>query len=102
MVPLLALASLLTTADPTIEEDIGLALIEALVILVLIILGGRYLLQPLLQRVARLGSPEIFTATAVLLVLGTAVLMEQIGLSMPWVHLWRVCWWLIRNFDTRS
>lgn len=82
VVPLLALASLLTTADLTIEEDIGLALIEALVILALIILGGRYLLQPLLQRVARLGSPEIFTATAVLLVLGTAVLMEQIGLSM--------------------
>lgn len=82
VVPLLALASLLTAADLTIEEDIGLALIEALAILALIILGGRYLLQPLLQRVARLGSPEIFTATAVLLVLGTAVLMEQIGLSM--------------------
>ena len=82
VVPLLALASLLTAADLTIEEDIGLALIEALVILTLIILGGRYLLQPLLQRVARLGSPEIFTATAVLLVLGTAVLMERIGLSM--------------------
>ena len=82
VVPLLALASLLTATDLTIEEDIGLALIEALVILVLIILGGRYLLQPLLQRVARLGSPEIFTATAVLLVLGTAVLMAQIGLSM--------------------
>jgi len=82
VVPLLALASLLTATDLTIEEDIGLALIEALVILVLIILGGRYLLQPLLQRVARLGSAEIFTATAVLLVLGTAVLMAQIGLSM--------------------
>ena len=82
VVPLLALASLLTAADLTIGEDIGLALIEALVILTLLILGGRYLLQPLLQRVARLGSPEIFTATAVLLVLGTAVLMAQIGLSM--------------------
>ena len=82
VVPLLALASLLTAADLTIEEDIGLALLEALVILALIILGGRYLLQPLLQRVARLGSPEIFTATAVLLVLGTAVLTAQVGLSM--------------------
>lgn len=82
VVPLLALASLLTAADLTIGEDIGLALIEALVILALIILGGRYLLQPILQRVAHLGSPEIFTASAVLLVLGTAVLMAQIGLSM--------------------
>ena len=82
VVPLLALASLLTVANLTIEEDIGLALVEALIILVLIILGGRYLLQPILQRVARYGSPEIFTASAVLLVLGTAVLMAQIGLSM--------------------
>jgi Kef-type K+ transport system membrane component KefB/voltage-gated potassium channel Kch len=82
VVPLLALASLLTVADLTIEEDIGLALFEALIILALIILGGRYLLQPILQRVARYGSPEIFTASAVLLVLGAAVLMAQIGLSM--------------------
>jgi len=72
----------LTVADLTIEEDMGLALLEALVILALIILGGRYLLQPILQRVARHGSPETFTACAVLLVLGTAVLMAQIGLSM--------------------
>ena len=82
VVPLLALASLLTVADLTIEEDVGLALLEGLVILVLIVFGGRYLLQPVLQRIARLGSPEVFTASAVLLVLGTAVLMAKIGLSM--------------------
>jgi monovalent cation:proton antiporter-2 (CPA2) family protein len=82
VVPLLALASLLTSADFTIEEDVGLALLEALIILALIIIGGRYLLRPILHHVARLRSPEIFTASAVLLVLGTAVLMAQIGLSM--------------------
>ncbi|MEN8213985.1 MAG: monovalent cation:proton antiporter-2 (CPA2) family protein [Pseudomonadota bacterium] len=82
VVPLLALVSLLTVTELTIEEDIGLALLEALVILTLIIVGGRYLLQPVLQRVAHHGSPEIFTASAVLLVLGAAVLMAQIGLSM--------------------
>lgn len=82
VVPLLALASLLAVTDLTIEEDIGLALLEAVIILALIILGGRYLLQPILQRVAHYGSPEIFTASAVLLVLGAAVLMAQIGLSM--------------------
>lgn len=82
VVPLLAMASLLTAANFTITEDVGLALFKGLIILALIILGGRYLLQPVLHRIARLGSPEIFTASAVLLVLGTAVLMEQIGLSM--------------------
>jgi len=82
VVPLLALASLLTASHITVEQDIGLALLEALVILALIIFGGRYLLHPVLHRIARLGSPELFTASAVLLVLGTAVLMAQIGLSM--------------------
>lgn len=82
VVPLLALASLLTVAPITVEKDIGVAVLEALIILTLIILGGRYLLQPILHRVARFGSPETFTASAVLLVLGSAVLMAQIGLSM--------------------
>jgi len=59
VVPLLALASLLTVADLTIGEDIGLALIESLIILALIIFGGRYLLHPVLHRVARLGSPDV-------------------------------------------
>ncbi len=82
VVPLLALASLLTTSDINVEANIGIALVKALVILVLLILGGRYLLNPVLHKIARLGSPEIFTTSAVLLVLGTAVLMAQIGLSM--------------------
>jgi monovalent cation:proton antiporter-2 (CPA2) family protein len=82
VVPLLALVSLLAAGDFSLEADVGLALLEALVIITLILLGGRYLLQPVLHRVARLDSPEIFTATAVLLVLGTAVLMAHIGLSM--------------------
>lgn len=82
VVPLLALASLLAIPDFTVEQDIGLAILEALVILALVILGGRYLLQPLLHRIARLGSPEIFTTFAVLLVLGTAVLLAKVGLSM--------------------
>lgn len=82
VIPLLALASLLTVADLTVEADIGLALLESLAILALIILGGRYLLQPVLQRIASHGSPEIFTASAVLLVLGVAVLTAKVGLSM--------------------
>ncbi len=82
VVPLLALASLLAVAPVTVEKDIVLALAEAFVILTLIILGGRYLLQPILHRVAQLGSPETFTASAVLLVMGTGVVMAKIGLSM--------------------
>ncbi|MEC4677913.1 MAG: monovalent cation:proton antiporter-2 (CPA2) family protein [Nitrospirota bacterium] len=82
VVPLLALVSLLSMPELTIGEEVALALAHALGILVLVILGGRYLLHPILHRVARYGAPEVFTASAVLLVLGTAILTERVGLSM--------------------
>jgi monovalent cation:proton antiporter-2 (CPA2) family protein len=82
VVPLLALVSLLTFPQLSVGEDIVLAFLEAVVILVLVILGGRYFFHPILHWVARSQVPEIFTALAVLLVLGTAAVTEHIGLSM--------------------
>jgi monovalent cation:H+ antiporter-2, CPA2 family len=46
-----------------------------------IIIAGRYLVRPLFQLVAATRLREIFTATALLLVVGIAVLMTQVGLS---------------------
>lgn len=82
VVPLLALVTLLSATGMSSEKNLGVALLEALAILGLIVVGGRYLLQPVLRRVARYGSAEVFTASAVLLVLGVAALMATIGLSM--------------------
>ena len=82
VVPLLAFVSLIAEPELTIAEDVFLALAEALVILVLIVVTARYILNPLLNMLARFGSPEIFTASALLLVLGSAQAMESIGLSM--------------------
>ncbi|RLA45364.1 MAG: potassium transporter KefC [Gammaproteobacteria bacterium] len=82
VVPLLALVSLMASPELTIAEDIFLALAEALVILVLIIVATRYILNPVLNILARLESPEVFTASVLLLVLGSALAMENAGLSM--------------------
>lgn len=82
VVPLLAFVSLMAAPELTIAEDVFLAFAEALIILILIIMTARYILNPLLNRLARFGSPEIFTASALLLVLGSAHVMERIGLSM--------------------
>ena len=82
VVPLLAFVSLMAAPELTIAEDVFLALAEALVILSLIIVAARYILNPSLKILARFGSPEIFTASALLLVLGSALAMESIGLSM--------------------
>ncbi|HED17722.1 MAG TPA: potassium transporter KefC, partial [Gammaproteobacteria bacterium] len=83
VVPLLALVSLMAAPDFTIAGNFFLALGEGFAILVIIIIAARYILNPLLKILARFGSPEIFTATALLLVLGAAQSMEYVGLSMP-------------------
>jgi monovalent cation:proton antiporter-2 (CPA2) family protein len=82
VVPLLILVPLLAMPELSIGEDIGLALGESLLILGLVVLLGRYFLHPLLHRVALSGNAEIFTASAVLIVLGTALATEHAGLSM--------------------
>lgn len=81
VVPLLALVSLMAVPELTIAEDVFFALGEALAILMLIIVFARYVLNPVLKILVRHGVPEIFTASALLLVLGSAMLMEHIGLS---------------------
>ncbi|MDH5785666.1 MAG: monovalent cation:proton antiporter-2 (CPA2) family protein [Chromatiales bacterium] len=82
VVPLLALVPLLAQPDSTVGGDIGLAVVEAVAMVLAVILFGRLLLRPLLHRVALHGSQEIFLATALLLVLGIAVMIEKAGMSM--------------------
>ena len=82
VVPLLALVPLLAAREFTIGTDIAFALLEATAILLLVVVGGRYLLQPVLHRVTHARTQEIFTALVVVLVLGSALLTEHVGLSM--------------------
>lgn len=48
----------------------------------LVMFAGRFLSRPLFRLVARARSTEVFTAAALLVVLGTAALMHAVGLSM--------------------
>ena len=82
VVPLLALIPLLAMPELSVGKEIGFALLESLFVLIVVIAGGRHFLHPILHRVALSDSPEIFTASAVLIVLGTALITEHIGLSM--------------------
>ena len=47
-----------------------------------IIIGGRYLLRPVFRYIANTRMREIFTAFALLLVIGIALLMQMVDLSM--------------------
>ena len=83
-IPILALLPLLvvsagahaTASNPWLDAA------KALAVIATIVLGGRLLLRPALNWIARSKTPEIFTAAALLLVVATAALMQLVGLSM--------------------
>ena len=85
-IPILALLPLLgAAASQSPELSAGELALEALKIVGVIgaiVLGGRLLLRPLLRWIAKSNTPEIFTAAALLLVVGIAYLMVWVGLSM--------------------
>jgi monovalent cation:proton antiporter-2 (CPA2) family protein len=81
VVPLLTLVSLLA-ADSTLVEGIEFAILDAVLVITLVILAGRFLLSPALRLVATTRTAEGVTAAAVFAVLGTAWLMQQVGLSL--------------------
>lgn len=80
VVPVLALIPMLAvgTSDTTDWSMIAIRVGGVAALL----LGGRYLLRPLFRMIANTGVREVFTAAALLVVLGTAFLMQAIGLSM--------------------
>ncbi|MER3547381.1 MAG: glutathione-regulated potassium-efflux system protein KefB, partial [Rhodanobacteraceae bacterium] len=51
-------------------------------VIAIVVVGGRYALRPLFRTVAKLQQIEVSTATALLVVIGTAWLMELAGVSM--------------------
>ena len=86
-IPILALLPLLGAAALGQGAELGASelAVEALKIVGVIgaiVLGGRLLLHPLLRWIAKSRTPEIFTAAALLLVVGIAYLMVLVGLSM--------------------
>lgn len=85
-IPILALLPLLATINGSNEAiaHTGRALeaIKIVAVIAGIILGGRLLLRPVLRWIANSGTPEIFTAASLLLVVGIAALMQLVGLSM--------------------
>ncbi len=82
-IPLLAAVPFL--APTQVETDTASLLIGAArvaAVLTAVVIGGHFLLRPVLRIVANTRIPELFTATALLIVSGTALLMNSVGISM--------------------
>ncbi|MGJ8687183.1 MAG: monovalent cation:proton antiporter-2 (CPA2) family protein, partial [Spongiibacteraceae bacterium] len=81
-IPLIALVPLLSGGES--ESSVGGAdqAVRGLLSVAVVVLGGRYMLRPLFRIVAKTGLQEVSTATALLVVMGTAWFMELAGVSM--------------------
>jgi monovalent cation:proton antiporter-2 (CPA2) family protein len=84
VVPLLALLPLLA---PGGESHVSLAdslvsVAKIAAAIAIVVLAGRWLLNPFLRLLAGTGAREVMTAAALLVVLGAAALMQAAGMSM--------------------
>ena len=80
VIPALALVPLLAGGDSGHVDwlKVGMKVLAFAGMLV----GGRYLLRPIFRFIAASGVREVFTAASLLLVLGSALFVDALGLSM--------------------
>jgi glutathione-regulated potassium-efflux system protein KefB len=79
-IPLIAAVPLLASASTKHGFD-PYAVLRTIGAIVAVMVGGRYLLRPVFRFVAKADNVEVSTATALLVVMGTAWLMEMVGVS---------------------
>ena len=80
-IPLIAVVPLLG-GDVSHADEGNWPLLAVALGIGVIIIGGRYLMTPIFKWTVGSGLPELSTATALLVVLGTAWVMEHVGISM--------------------
>ncbi len=85
VIPLLALLPVLGVPTADAGHASGprwLTLLSVVGVLAGVFVVGRYIIRPVFRIVAKARSQELFTATALLVVIGTALLVSKVGLSM--------------------
>jgi monovalent cation:proton antiporter-2 (CPA2) family protein len=82
VLPALALLPLLAAGTAHAPAPGGWLALKLVAVLAVVIVGGRYILRPMLRIIAATKVAEAFTAAGLLIVLGTALLVSQVGLSL--------------------
>src|SRR6266568_3818202 len=80
VIPLLALLPLLSDSG-THPASGWMAAPKGIAVIAVVIVSSRLVVRPVLKAAASYGGREVFTAAALLLVVGAALIMEKIGLS---------------------
>jgi monovalent cation:proton antiporter-2 (CPA2) family protein len=82
VMPMLAILPLLGGGQHEILSTTLVSAFKGLAVLAALVFGGRYVLRPVLRLVAETKVSEAFTAAALFVVIGTALLVDAVGLSM--------------------
>jgi glutathione-regulated potassium-efflux system ancillary protein KefC/glutathione-regulated potassium-efflux system protein KefB len=84
VLPMLAVLPLMSPLSQTTQSGPPwwLALVKLFAVIAIVTVGGRLVLRPALRIVARIRVTEVFTAAALLTVIATALLVNEVGLSM--------------------
>lgn len=80
-IPLVAVVPLLADAHTLPDHLPWHDVARAAAAVAVILIGGRFLMRPLFRAIGGASSPELFTTTALLIVVGTAFLANFAGLS---------------------
>jgi len=80
-IPMIAFVPMLGLSAQQESPD-WLDMAQAVAVIAALIIGGRFLIRPVLRIIAKTDLREIFTAFALLLVIAIALLMQWVGLSM--------------------
>ena len=83
IIPLLAVLPLLGAGDSSLDTDGMLQdVLIGVAALIVLVVGGHYLLRPIFRLISASRSHDIFIASSLMIVVGSTLLMEQAGLSM--------------------
>lgn len=81
-IPVLALLGVLYGSGDIKHEHTTYSILIIIAAMAALIAGNRVLLRPVFRVVVQFGNPEIFTAAALLIVIGAGLIAEAVGLSM--------------------
>jgi monovalent cation:proton antiporter-2 (CPA2) family protein len=83
VIPMLALIPMLShTVVSSESSQSGNQALQVILVIAGIIVAGKYLARPLFRTMIAYGNREVFTALVLFLVVGIALLMQKLGLSM--------------------
>ncbi|MEA3277979.1 MAG: cation:proton antiporter [Pseudomonadota bacterium] len=80
--PFLVAIPALARAGADLAPALSWTFAKAALVFLLMLLGGRWLIRPIIHSVARARSPELFVLATMLLILGAAAVADVAGLSL--------------------